>query len=119
MAVDAGAGAGAERINFRADRAVRRDAERVFHALGLNLSDGLNVFLRRVAAEQAIPFPLALTREEILGPELAAREAALGRVVKKETDSALAEGRPVARFDDERGEPYLQHPDGTRVYPDG
>ncbi|MDR1635481.1 MAG: type II toxin-antitoxin system RelB/DinJ family antitoxin [Bifidobacteriaceae bacterium] len=105
-----------ERINFRADRKVRQDAERVFHALGLNLSDGLNVFLRRVAAEQAIPFRLALTREEILGPELAAREAAIRRGVMAQTERAPDEGRPVARFDDALGKPYLEYPDGTREF---
>ena len=109
---------GKERVNFRTDRKVRQEAERVFHCLGLNLSDGLNVFLRRVAAQQAIPFPLALTREEILGPELAAREAALGHAVRQDTDRALTQGKPVARFDTEQGRAYFELPDGTREYPD-
>jgi addiction module RelB/DinJ family antitoxin len=106
-----------ERVNFRVDPRVRRDAERVLRALGLNLSDGLNVFLRRVAALNAIPFPLELTREEILGRESAVREAAVGRAVGEAIERSRTEGRPVARFDDERGAPYLEYPDGKREYP--
>jgi addiction module RelB/DinJ family antitoxin len=107
-----------ERVNFRIERQVRQEAEAVFRALGLNLSSGLNLYLRRVAAEHAIPFPLALTREELLGPESAARERDMEQAVQNAIVQTQSEGRPIARFDFERGLAFLEHADGRREYAD-
>lgn len=47
-------------VTFRIDPEVKKDAERVFDALGMNLSVGINMFLRQVVREQKFPCALDL-----------------------------------------------------------
>lgn len=47
-------------FTFRIDPKVKKDAERVFDALGMNLSVGINMFLRQVVREQKFPCALDL-----------------------------------------------------------
>ena len=43
-------------INIRTDAGVKRDAQRVFKKMGLDLSTGVNMYLSRVAQDKAMPF---------------------------------------------------------------
>ncbi|MDR1238018.1 MAG: type II toxin-antitoxin system RelB/DinJ family antitoxin, partial [Propionibacteriaceae bacterium] len=70
-----------ERINVRVDSIVKREAESVFKQIGINLSDGINIYLRRVVATQGVPFPLTLTHTQQLSEDAAALEAAAIRAV--------------------------------------
>jgi DNA-damage-inducible protein J len=108
-----------DRINVRVERSVKRDAEGILKSFGLNLSDGINIFLRRLVAERGIPFPLTLTREEIIGVEAAAMEVAAGQAVQEAVAQTVAAGAPVARFDQAERRPYLEYADGRREYPGG
>lgn len=53
-------------LHVRVDEETKADAEAAFQAMGLTLSEGVRLFLRRVVANQAIPFPVevpnAITR---------------------------------------------------------
>jgi len=108
-----------ERVNFRANKATKREAERVMRAMGLNLSDGLNLFLARVAAEHRVPFPLAMTSEEILSP--ATVDLAKGAVdaIREDVSRRIADGMPIARYDQTSGQAYIQYADGLRDSVDG
>ena len=46
------------------DSDVKREATEVFKKLGLNLSSGIDMYLRKVAREKRIPFELALDARE-------------------------------------------------------
>jgi len=105
-----------ERVNFRANQAVKREAERVMRAMGLNLSDGLNMFLARVAAEHRVPFPLAMTREEVLGPEAVKLIDDVNSSIRQEVSRQMTDGGPVARYDRVRNEAYVQYADGRKEY---
>ena len=107
-----------ERVNFRANKAAKHEAERVLRAMGLSLSDGLNMFLARVAAEHRVPFPLAMTREEVLGAETLALGESVTGSIRQEVQHSLANGAPLARFDRTLGRAYVQHADGRRDYLD-
>ena len=48
------------RLNVRVDNTVKKQAEAVFSALGMNMSTGINIFLAQVARSRAIPFALEL-----------------------------------------------------------
>jgi len=108
-----------ERVNFRANKATKKEAEQVMRAMGLNLSDGLNMFLARVAAEHRVPFPLAMTREEILSAETVKLVADATESVRQEVGRRVAAGEPVARYDRARDQAYIQYADGHRDYIDG
>lgn len=45
-------------LHVRVDGETKERAEVALAAMGLTVSDAVRVFLRRVAAEQAIPFPV-------------------------------------------------------------
>ena len=51
----------AARINFRTDAQTKRSAEKLFAALGLDMSTALNMFLKQAVREQALPIRPALT----------------------------------------------------------
>jgi len=105
-----------ERINVRVQPGLKASAEQVFRAMGLNLSDGINVYLRRVVADHAIPFQLEASRAEIIGGEAAAMEAAGRAQVQAAIAKSWSMGAPVARYDADLGRPYMEYSDGRRDY---
>lgn len=48
-------------LNVRVDKDVKRQAEAISDALGMNLSTAVNIFLRRMIACDGLPFELRLT----------------------------------------------------------
>jgi DNA-damage-inducible protein J len=96
------------RLNVRVDNTIKKQAEAVFAALGMNMSTGINVYLSQVARARAIPFALELIGDPI---ERRMREAVNARVSADQSS-----GSPVALYDDLQNRPYLEYPDGRRVY---
>lgn len=47
-------------ISVRIDKDVKEQFERVCKSIGLNISDAINVFARKVVSEEAIPFQVKL-----------------------------------------------------------
>ncbi len=43
-------------MNVRTDAVTKREAQRVFKRMGLDLSTGVNMYLSRVAQDKAMPF---------------------------------------------------------------
>ena len=56
-------------LHVRVDDELKDQAAKAFERMGLTMSEGLRIFLRRVAADQALPFalqvPNAATRAAI------------------------------------------------------
>ena len=96
------------RLNVRVDNAIKKQAEAVFAALGMNMSTGINVFLAQVARSRAIPFALELGADST---ERRMREAVNARL-----STVKASGSPVALYDDLQKRPFLEYPDGSRDY---
>lgn len=59
-------------IRSRIDPKVKSEANRVFHEMGLTMSDAIRLFLYRVIAEKGLPFPVKIPNAETI----AAMEAA-------------------------------------------
>lgn len=96
------------RLSVRVDNATKKNAEDVFKKLGMTMSAGINIFLTRVAQSRSIPFKLELESDSV---DIRMRDA-----VKATMQETLADGAPVARYDDIRKRPYLEYPDGRKVY---
>ena len=64
-------------LHVRVDDATKESATAALEAMGLSLSDGVRLFLRRVVADQALPWEL--------------------KVPNAETRSAMAEADEIAR----------------------
>lgn len=104
------------RVNIRVNSDLKKKVELIFEKMGLNLSDGINIYLHRVAADKAIPFSLAVTREQLLGEEAIGMEDAFTEAVKAAIARKREQDLPVARFDMDTNKPYLEYPDGRREY---
>ena len=50
-------------VTIRVDKDVKKQAEVLFHDLGLNLSSAINMFLHQVIADQGIAFKPAKKQE--------------------------------------------------------
>jgi DNA-damage-inducible protein J len=96
------------RLSVRVDSVTKRNADAVFNALGMNLSTGINIFLTRVAQSRSIPFALELDSDPL--------DVLMRSAVESKLNNAFENGAPIALFDDEQNRPYLEYPDGRRVY---
>ena len=96
------------RLSVRVDNTTKKQAEAVFAALGMNMSTGINIFLSQVVRSRAIPFSLELNSDPV---ERRMREA-----VNAKVSAAKSSGSPVALYDDLQNRPFLEYPDGRRVY---
>ena len=96
------------RLSVRVDNTTKRQAEAVFAALGMNMSTGINIFLAQVARSRAIPFALELSGDPI--------ERRMHEAVNASVSAVKSSGLPVALYDDLQNRPFLEYPDGRRVY---
>lgn len=76
-------------LNIRTDKEVKAAAEKIFEALGLNMTTAVNIFLRQSIRENGIPFALRLD------------------VPNDTTAAAIAEGRRIVADKSQRGYPNM------------
>lgn len=72
-------------LNIRTDKEVKKAAEEIFEALGLNMTTAINMFLRRTIMEKGIPFDVKLN------------------IPNSETASAIEDGRNLAYDKSQKG----------------
>lgn len=77
-------------INIRTDKQVKNAAEKIFEALGMNMSTAVNIFLRQTIRENGIPFELKLNTPNDI------------------TANAIAEGRAIAHDESIKGYSNIQ-----------
>jgi DNA-damage-inducible protein J len=104
------------RLNVRIDAETKRQADRVFHGIGLTMSSGINIYLTRVATEGGIPFKLNADHASEIGAGAYAFEQAAVLAVRERVEEMKYNAAPVARFDDEKQRPYLEYSNGRRDY---
>ena len=104
------------RVTIRVNRELKENAETLFDYLGLNMSNAINIFLRKAVDEKAIPFPVSAARQGLSGLGADEITEAFGAAVKHEIEQKQKKGLPVARYDTESGRAYLENADGTREY---
>ena len=56
-------------MNIRTDTEIKKQAEELFSELGLNMTTAVNMFLRQVVRNQAIPLELSLKPNVVGGSE--------------------------------------------------
>ena len=49
-------------INLRIDKNLKKDAETLFEALGINMTTAINIFLKQSVREQGIPFHISASK---------------------------------------------------------
>ena|GEM_PF-570945 len=105
------------RVTIRVDRDLKESAEALFARLGLNMSTALNIYLRKAVDESAIPFAVSEKRTNF-GAGYSADDvsSAFSATVQKEIIQKRDKGFPVARYDADKRQAYLETADGKRVY---
>jgi DNA-damage-inducible protein J len=96
------------RLSVRVDPIIKRQAEDVFAALGMNMTTGINIFLSQVAQKRAIPFALKLDDGTLESRMRSAADSSINKMKEM--------GVPVALFDEKENRPYLEYPDGRKTY---
>ncbi len=72
-------------LNIRTDKDIKRRAEKLFDALGLNMTTAVNIFLRQAIRENGIPFEVKLN------------------IPNETTEAAIQEGRNIACDKNQKG----------------
>lgn len=53
-----------ETVNARVEPALKASAEKIFHKLGMNTTDAINIFLSQVVLNKGIPFEVRIPNKE-------------------------------------------------------
>ena len=73
-------------LNIRTEKEIKANAEKIFEALGLNMSSAINIFLRRVIQENGLPFELKLNAPLMPDESVISDAATNEKETEKETD---------------------------------
>jgi len=108
------------RVTIRVDKELKDRADSLFDRLGLNMTTALNVFLRKVVDEEAIPFVIG-TKSAVFGNGYTSTDitSAFDTAVRNEIADNQRKGHPIARYDAVKMRAFLEFTDGTREYVNG
>lgn len=86
-------------VHVRLDEETKAQATEALAAMGLSMSDAVRVFLRRVASEKAMPFPIKVPNATTLAAMAEAEEIANGHRARFQDAEPL-----VAALEENRGQ---------------
>ena len=52
-------------LNIRIDKDIKMQAEKLFDALGINMTSAVNIFLRQAIRENGIPFEVKIVSDKL------------------------------------------------------
>jgi addiction module RelB/DinJ family antitoxin len=108
------------RVTIRVDKDLKDNADSLFERLGLNMSVAFNMFLRKAVNEDAIPFPVSAKSTGFghgLSPGYVT--SAFNAAVSNDIRANQQKGLPIAGYDVDKKQAYLESADGTREYING
>ena len=104
------------RVTIRVNRELKENAEVLFDYLGLNMSNAVNIFLRKAVDQKGIPFPVNTGNHGFAGLNANEVTKAFNEAVKQDIAKKQKDGIPVARYDKKSERAYLEAADGSREY---
>jgi DNA-damage-inducible protein J len=104
------------RVTIRVDRQLKQNAEALFDYLGLNMSNAVNMFLRKAVDQKGIPFPVKAGSQWVGGINTDEITDLFNDAVKHDITKKQKKGLPVARYDTASKRAYLENADGSREY---
>ena len=104
------------RVTIRVNRELKENAETLFEYLGLNMSNAVNIFLRKAVDQKGIPFPVNTNIDGIGGLSAGKITQVFNDAVKQDITKKQQKKLPIAKYDKESGRAYLECADGTREY---
>jgi len=103
------------RVTVRVNRELKEDAETLFNYLGLNMSNAVNIFLRKAVDQKGIPFSINTVNQGIAGMSADKVTKTFHNAVKKDITKKRKKGLPIARYDAKSKREYLENADETRT----
>ena len=104
------------RVTIRVNREVKTRAETLFRYMGLNMSNAVNIFLRRTIDQKGIPFPVEVMKQGFSGFNSVEVTRVFNTAVNQDIRKKKKCKLPVAMYDKKIKRAYLENPDGTRDY---
>ena len=104
------------RVTIRVNRELKESAENLFDYLGLNMSNAINIFLRKTVEQRGIPFPVNTGGQGVAGLSSSEITGLFNNAVKQDIIDKKRKELPVAGYDLELKRAYLENTDGTREY---
>jgi addiction module RelB/DinJ family antitoxin len=104
------------RVTIRVDKELKESAENLFDYLGLNMSNAINIFLRKTVEQRGIPFPVNIGSNGFGGLNTNEVTQVFNNAVEQDIEGKKRKGLPIARYDLELKKAYLENADGTREY---
>ena len=82
-------------LSIRIDRDLKDEADRIFNALGMNLTTAITVFVKQSVRQKKIPFEIALSTDESMAVSLRTAMMASERIwqnsIQNGTDKMTSE----------------------------
>jgi DNA-damage-inducible protein J len=88
-------------VTIRVNREHKESADILFEYLGLNMSNAVNIFLRKAVDQRGIPFPVNADNQGFGGRNADEVTRAFNNAVKQDIAKKQEKGQPVARYDTE------------------
>jgi len=104
------------RVTIRVNRELKENAEVLFDYLGLNMTNAINIFLRKAVAQKGIPFSVSAGIQGIEGLGTEKITEAFIKAVNQDIEKKYNKDLPVARYDPKSKKAYLENVDGSREY---
>ena len=104
------------RVTVRVNRELKENAEELFNYLGLNMSNAVNIFLRKAVDQKGIPFSVNADNQGLAGLSAEEVTRTFMKAVKQDIAKRRKKGLPIARYDAKSKRAYLENADGTREY---
>jgi DNA-damage-inducible protein J len=104
------------RVTIRVNRELKENAETLFEYLGLNMSNAVNIFLRKAVDQKGIPFSVNTGKKDFNELNEDDVSKIFAKAVNQEILNKQEKGLPVARYDPETQRAYLENADATREY---
>ena len=104
------------RVTIRVNRELKEDAEALFDYLGLNMSNAVNIFLRKAVDQKGIPFPVNAGKNQTGAFNASEVSSIFTNAVNQEIAKKQENGLPIARYDKKSKRAYLEYADSTREY---
>ncbi|MCL2766044.1 MAG: type II toxin-antitoxin system RelB/DinJ family antitoxin [Treponema sp.] len=104
------------RVTVRVNRELKESAETLFDYLGLNMSNAINIFLRKTVEQRGIPFPVNTGSQGFGGLNSSEVTGIFNNAVEQDIADKKKKRLPVARYDLDSKRAYLENADGTREY---
>ena len=104
------------RVTIRVNRELKENAEALFDYLGLNMTNAINIFLRKAVDQKGIPFSVNTGIQGIAGLSTDDVTDIFRMAVHQDIINKHEKGLPVAKYDKKLKQAYLENIDGSREY---